>query len=397
MIGKRYDGVSLFVPETIPSDDLIPDSFQALDILWEGKQLTGYDSETLPYKLFWLIDEEGETRFYLYDEVLAVFIPFLRVEWSSRFYTLSLLSQEEIPQGFEVTTIRVWGEDVPGYRPLGGFFLTKAAYDAYLAGEEGGEGELPGDIYLLALRMNDAEAKGLYLYDRGIDSLIRADLWLVPLAGSILDPDQEPLPTEPTQPLASDPEPTKPLESEVPGGASTVNLFGFQVPLYLLVAGVMAVLLLVALMLWLIFRARKAADYEPELTLADLNEGEEKDLPEAVAEPLESGLDHESSEKGEAAPLDDDPASPDLGIQPEEDVDLVSDLEDEESLSEETIFQEIPLLEEAEKSWAALSQTLLEVEEKKRQEDQSRTRLPGIRPLTHRRLERDDPEDQEEL
>lgn len=382
LIGKRYDGLSLFVPETIPSEAILPEGFQALDIMWKDKNLTGYESETLPYQLFWLIDEEGETRLYRYDEDLAYFIPYLRVEWSSRFYTLSLLPEEELPQGFDMTTVRIWNEEVPAYRPSEDHYLSKAVYDAFLAQEDQeGEGDLPQDIYLLALHMNDSEKKGLYLYDRGIDSLIRAELWLVPLAGSILDPDQAPPVTEPSQSLPSQPEETEPLETEPLVAGSVISLFGYQMPLYVLLGAIAAILLLAALILWLVLRARKAASYEPELTLADLDGEPGEELPDPAAE--------------EVPVLEDMAETPEPEIEGDQDLSLEES--QEEVLVEEAVFEEIPPSKDPEDGWAALSQTLLEVEKKKEEENRSKHRPPGIRPLTHRRVERDDPEDTQEL
>ncbi|HZK41942.1 MAG TPA: hypothetical protein VFD14_03100, partial [Clostridia bacterium] len=378
LIGKAYDGLSLFVPETTPSETILPEGFQALDIMWGDKQLTGFESETLPYQLFWLIDEEGETRFYRYDQDLECFIPYLRVEWSSRFYTLTLLSEEELPQGFDMTTVPIWGQDVPAYRPSRDYFLTKTDYDAFLAQEgQEGEGNLPQDIYLLALHMNDSEKKGLYLYDRGIDSLIRAELWLVPLAGSILDPDQAPPVTGPSQSLPSQPTETETLETEPLVAGSVVSLFGYQISLYVLLGAVAVILLLAALILWLVLRARKAASYEPELTLADLDGEPREELSDPAAE--------------EVSLLEDMAEMPEAAI--EEDEDLLLEEDQEEVLDDQAVFEEIPPPKDPEDAWAALSQTLLEVEKKKQKEKQSKHRPPGIRPLTHRRVERDDPED----
>ena len=370
------------MPETIPSESILPEGFQALDIMWGDKQLTGFESETLPYQLFWLIDEEGETRFYRYEEELEYFIPYLRVEWSSRFYTLSLLPEEELPQGFDMTTVQIWGQEVPAYRPSGDYYLTKAVYDAFLAQEnQEGEGDLPQDIYLLALHMNDSEKKGLYLYDRGIDSLIRADLWLVPLAGSILDPDQAPPVTEPSQSLPSQPEETEPLETEPLVAGSFISLFGYQIPLYVLLGAIAVIILLVALVLGLVLRARKAASYEPELTLADLDPELEEAMPDPAAE--EASLPEDRAEVPES--------------EIEEDQDLSLEENQEEVLADEAVFEEVPASKDPEDAWAALSQTLLEVEKKKEEENRSKHRPPGIRPLTHRRIERDDPEDTEEV
>ncbi len=382
LIGKDYDGLSLFVPETTPSETILPEGFQALDIMWEDKHLTGFESETLPYQLFWLIDEEGETRFYRYDEGLEYFIPYLRVEWSSRFYTLSTLSEEELPQGFDMTTVQIWGEEVPAYRPSGDHYLTKAVYDTFLAQEDQeGERELPQDIYLLALHMNDSEKKGLYLYDRGIDSLIRAELWLVPLAGSILDPDQAPPVTEPSQSLPSQPQETDPAETEPLVAGSVISLFGYQIPLYVLLGAIAIIILLAALILGLVLRARKAASYEPELTLADLDGEASEELPDPSSEDVP-----ETEDIAEASEAE---------IQIDQDLPLEED--HEEVLGEEAVFEEIPASVDPEDGWAALSQTLLEVEKKKQEENRSKHRPPGIRPLTHRRVERDDPEDTEEL
>lgn len=385
LIGHRFDGQRLFVPETIPSDDLVPESYDAVDVLWKDKQLTCYGSDSLPYRLYWLIDEDGETDYYLYDSKADLFIPYLRVEWSSRFYTLSLLAEEDLPPGFALDKVRVWEREVPGYRPLVDSFLTKTDYDKLLTDqtELGEDRSLPRDIYLLALRMNDSENIGLYLYDRGIDSLIRADLWLVPLAGSILDPDREAPPPKPTEPTPTETLPTTVPELERDEDGAYVKLFGYRIPLLILAPLLALIVLLLALLLWLFVRARKAASFEPDLVLDDLEadagsviEVEESLQDEALAPDL-----YPQGETSESA-----------GVLTGEEEGGLPDQE-----ADEDIFQDVMPREGDEAGWAALGETLRLAEEKKKEKESALRRPPGIRPVTHRRPDRDDPEDDREL
>ncbi len=371
VIGKRYDGVELSVPVSLPEDEIIPNSYVPAEIEWQGKYLEGYRSETLPYTLYWLTDRQGENRFYLYDTDISVFVPYLRTGWSSRFYTFSVIPGEMIPQGFELTTVSVWEKDVPAYKPVEGSFVSKTVYDQlFHLSEPGLEPEelsdeaklLPGDLYLIAVRVNDAEEKVLCLYDAVLDSLIRSDLWLVPVSGSFLDPAYQspatdPTDTEPDLPSDTEPVETDPWGTEDSAGGLTVNLFGVELPLYLVVGTGLVVLLMLALAVWFFIRAKRAADFEPGLTVADLD-GDDSPLPEFDEEVMP------------------------LVAQEEEEL--------SEDLGTETGPQADP-----EDGWQELKETLFGREEKEDRRPDKRP--PGIRPSIHRRAERDDPEDVDEL
>lgn len=385
-IGKRYDGVALAVPETSPGEEGLPASYSPQELKWEDKHLLAYVSEPLPWTLYWLADESGAARFYYQDEETSVFVPYYRAEWSARYFTFTVLAEDQVPEGFEVATLKARDIEVPGYRPQEDHYFSKAVYDSLLAGEEIEGEELPADLFLVACHVNESEEKKLYLFDQDLDSMIRAGLWIVPLAGSVLDPTVDPEP-EPTEPL-----PSEPAGDQNPDrSAKAVNLFGLSVPLAFLAGAGALILILLALILFLFIRARRAA-VTPELTMEDLAE-------EDRTEDLQ-----EEAEDGSARPEVREPEGL-LGIgltQPVEPVDL--DLpEEEEALPEyeegveEAVEEEEARVTESEEGWAALEDTLREHEEKRPPGRSSRRRPPGIRPSTHRRPERDDPADPDEL
>ncbi len=371
VIGKRYDGVDLSVSVSLPDDEAIPGSYVPAEVEWGDKYLEGYESATLPYTLYWLTDEEGGDRFYLYDGDTSVFVPYLRTGWSSRFYTFTVIPEELVPQGFELVTIKVWEKEVPGYKAVEGTFASKAVYDQLLSltqqGEEAGElsGEalaLPEDLYLIAVRINDAEEKVLCLYDAVLDSLIRSNLWLVPVPGSFLDPDYQPRETDPaeTAPLIpTDTTPPDPESFETEGMGGTISLFGMDLPLYLVAGTGTAILLILALAVWFFIRAKRAAEFEPDLMVADLEEDDDSYFKPvaAVAPPL-----------------------------------VASEPEVEASGPEEVTGG---VQEEAGNGWEELKETLFGREEKEVRPPGRRP--PEIRPSIHRRPERDDPGDVEEL
>ncbi len=285
-------------------------------------------------------------------------MPYLRTEWSSRFYTFSMIPEQDIPEGFELHTLNIWGEDVPGYRAKNGHFLPKSFYDAYL---ENGvkEDELPPiseEPYLLALRMNDAEEVRLYFYDATLDSLIREELWIIPIAGSFLD-REEPT-TPPTEPLPA--EPTIPTET-TPETREGIVLFGLVIPTFYLAAGVGLLLLIVSLIVWLWWHARRAAKIEPELTLKDLKAEDESES-DSIEEEIEA--------QDEIL----DPSTEPLSEAPE-----------------------APVLADPEDAWHALEAIVSEQEKRETSNGRTDMRLPGIRPATHLREDRDAPYDTDEL
>lgn len=372
VIGKRYDGVDLSVSVSLPEDESIPNSYVPAEVEWGDKYLEGYRSETLPYTLYWLADEAGDNGFYLYDTDTSVFVPYLRTGWSSRFYTFTVIPGEMIPQGFELVTVNVWEKDVPAYKPVEGSFISKTVYDQLFSlAEPGSEPEelsdeerpLPDDLYLIAVRVNDAEEKVLCLYDAVLDSLIRADLWLVPFGGSFLDPDYQSPVTDPAETEPGPPSDTLPVETEPSGtedsaGRLTVSLFGMELPLYLVVGTGALILLMLAFAVWFFIRAKRAAEYEPELTVADLNDEDRVFLDsdeEAMPPPLEQEEEDPPREPEGAGGTQAEPGD----------------------------------------GWQELKETLFGREEKEDRRPDKRP--PGIRPSIHRRAERDDPEDVDEL
>ncbi len=308
----RYDGAVLSVPESVPSEEKIPASFDPVETNEFGGETTVYRSATLPYTLFWLADDTGEARFYYEDDETSLYVPFFRSEWSSRYFTFSVVPEDRLPEGFELRTLEVRGEKVPAYAPAKGFYMTHLAYYDLMSkvkpdttipdwrhyeGEttpvtssdtnetgnvtttpppdgddpllwQGVDVEIPDEIYLVALRMNDNEDKTLYFYDLTLDSLIRADLWLVPLARTFLDYNENAgsvtelttIPTEPTKVSTDEPAVL---------GAKTVNLFGFEVPLWLLIAVGALVLVLLLLLIRGIKYAKDAREAERDFDYAN--------------------------------------------------------------------------------------------------------------------------------
>jgi hypothetical protein len=178
--------------------------------------------------------------------------------------------------------------------------------------------------------------------------------------GTVLADDTEapPQPSE-TEPVESQPPETEPLpsETELVASGETLNLFGYSIPIiWLIAAGALLLLLLIPL-IWLIVRTVRANRIAPVLTLGDLDEDS-------------SYYDEELSD------YEDFPLFPVIGK---------TDGEESSKAVEEP---------DTESSWDSLEETLKRIEEKKAPEED----LPaGLNPISHRRPERDDPEDAEEL
>ena len=421
-IGKRYDGVMLSIPETSPSDGAIPESFRPKEVEWEGKQLTGYESNTLPYTLYWLSDETLPARFYYADAQAGVFVPFYRSEWSSRYFTFAVLSEQAVPDGFELTTLSVRGNDVPAYRPVKGYYFTKSAYEELRSKVTPGmtlpdwktyEGDdsldeparddlwqgvsvaVPGDLYLVALRMNDAEDKMMYLYDHELDSLIRADLWLVPVAGSYLElglEDIPPVPTEPTEPAMTESEKTEqPAVKETLVAENTVTLFGRRIPISVLVAAIAVLIIVIASGVWLVARIRRVIKHEPELTLADFHD-EDYDLQE---EPMDEERKTQSQSTQEGSSIVD--LSEESSTQtPELMTGVTGGIAVAKREDDDRPVDSDEGTEDLESGWRSLDETLRKHEDKDAVHE-SRPDESGIRQFRQRRAGRDDPSDRDEL
>ena len=306
--GKRYDGELLSVPESMPSAERVPSSFSAVKVEHDGVEMDAFQSESLPYTLFWLkAEDDDDGRFYAYDDESGVFVPYFRSEWSSRFFTVTVLPENAVPDGFELTTLKVRGERVPVYRLLPGSFVPYEKYrsgyeemDALspTSGEDQGsditgvaepsesfseendsearrqknagryayaaEGtdpeptetendrsdipipDPPENMVLLVCRVNDSEKKTLFLYDTVYDSLISVGSWPVPVRGSYLERSELPVPivTEPIDETDVMTVPGAQVET-LPSEPRQLSLFGLLLPPWVLVVAIVVLLLLI--------------------------------------------------------------------------------------------------------------------------------------------------------
>lgn len=304
--GKRYDGKLLSVPESMPDPDRIPSSFSAVKVELEGVEMDAFQSESLPYTLFWLKAEDDDNgRFYIYDDESGVFVPYFRSEWSSRFFTVTVLPEKSIPEGFEQTTLKVRGERVPAYRLLPGAFVPYEKYrsgyeemdapstasrndqntdasgdikslesfvekkdtearrrkdaDRYVYAAEGTDPEPsetendrlivpipdpPENMVLLVCRINDSAKKTLFLYDTVFDSMISVGNWPVPVRGSYLEQSLPPAPSATEKPSEETDAMIAPVET-VPSESRQLSLFGLLLPPWILIVGIVVLLLLI--------------------------------------------------------------------------------------------------------------------------------------------------------
>ncbi|MGI6617349.1 MAG: cohesin domain-containing protein [Saccharofermentanales bacterium] len=306
--GKRYDGELLSVPESMPSAERVPSSFSAVKVEHDGAEMDAFQSESLPYTLFWLkAEDDDDGRFYAYDDESGVFVPYFRSEWSSRFFTVTVLPENAVPDGFELTTLKVRGERVPVYRLLPGSFVPYEKYrsgyeemDAlsptsgedqgsditgvaepsesfseendsearrqknagrYVYAAEGTDPEPaetendrsdipipdpPENMVLLVCRVNDSEKKTLFLYDTVYDSLISVGSWPVPVRGSYLERSELPVPivTEPIDETDVMTVPGAQVET-LPSEPRQLSLFGLLLPPWVLVVAIVVLLLLI--------------------------------------------------------------------------------------------------------------------------------------------------------
>lgn len=306
--GKRYDGELLSVPESLPPAERLPSSFSAVKVEHEDTEMDAFQSESLPYTLFWLkAEDDNDGRFYSYDDEGGVFVPYFRSEWSSRFFTVTVLPENAVPDGFELTTLKVRGERVPAYRLLSGAFVPYEEYrsgyeeldvplstsgddqdpnttgvvepsensveendsearqqrdaERYVFAAEGTDPEPaetensrlnipipdpPKDTVLLVCRVNDSNKKTLFLYDTVYDSMISVGSWPVPVWGSYLERSEPPAPSVTEKPTEETDEmkvPIAPVETAA-SEPRLVALFGLLLPPWVLIVSVVVLLLL---------------------------------------------------------------------------------------------------------------------------------------------------------
>ena len=107
-------GVTYIFSNTIPSKE-IPEGFESAMLEYGGEQHRIVEEESTGIKLGYMVDDEGEGKFFMYVEDTAVFVPFVQIEISSKS-KITLLSYVEnitLPEPYVETTCEYKGDEFP--------------------------------------------------------------------------------------------------------------------------------------------------------------------------------------------------------------------------------------------------------------------------------------------
>lgn len=137
----NVDGVAYTIDESFDAED-IPEGFSATKLMYDKAAYNGVALPDGTMKLFNLKDEEGKESFFVYDDVIKDFYPFVQVKISDTrtIILLPLDATAEAPVGMTETKLLLEGQN---WEVLG---------------------ETTGEFYLVNARSSDGHT-GFYCYD----------------------------------------------------------------------------------------------------------------------------------------------------------------------------------------------------------------------------------------
>lgn len=165
------------------SSDIIPSGFNADVVSYNGKDVLAAVSTKYNVTLFYLVDDNGEGRFYMYDSADKSFFPYTAIESGAHRYILADASgSDERPAGCSEGQITING----------------VTFDAFVSDSNGD--------YAYFYAIGDTGIPGWYCYDKfenTVQRMFAANLNEVPEETS---PEEETTeePTEATEPTTDD-------------------------------------------------------------------------------------------------------------------------------------------------------------------------------------------------
>ena len=111
------DGVSYTFSDEIPSDE-IPEGFTSSTLEYAGSQHRIVVQESTGIKLGYLVDADGQGKFFMYVEENATFVPFEQIE-ISKTTVITILSYVEnitLPEPYVLTTVTINEVEFPAWQ-----------------------------------------------------------------------------------------------------------------------------------------------------------------------------------------------------------------------------------------------------------------------------------------
>lgn len=140
-IPVQVNGENYTLTDTFEEID-IPNGFTETSVTYENTQCTMVMQEASQIYLAWLVDDEDNGEFFLFDNEKATFAPYEQVMISDTT-TIVLLSDEslELPEQYELTTLKLNDKEFPVWQ------------------------DMERDGYYLMYAVNNTGEKALYRYD----------------------------------------------------------------------------------------------------------------------------------------------------------------------------------------------------------------------------------------
>lgn len=121
----------------------IPEGYLPVKIRYQDQELTAYETSDHTIQILYLLNEEQEGRWFVYEEVSGSFYPYIEVPvMAGRYVILELPSDITLPIGYSPIDLNVNGQSVMAYA------------------------KAPQDELVLVYASNMQNAPGFYLYDR---------------------------------------------------------------------------------------------------------------------------------------------------------------------------------------------------------------------------------------
>ncbi len=155
------DGVSYKISGDF-SDELIPEGFSRADFEYKGKPYRGVVFDSGHLGMYYMLNDAGEGRFFVYDADRDKFYPYLRLTNGEHFIILMVVPNGAIPPyNYQETALSIEGISIAAYQYAGD---PDAEIVKPESGEEGMAPSGKSDFYLI-YGMDNTGTSGWYQYD----------------------------------------------------------------------------------------------------------------------------------------------------------------------------------------------------------------------------------------
>ncbi len=157
----EIDGAAYHISEEFTDED-IPEGFSRADFEYKGKPYKGISFDHGHLGMYYLSNEAGESRFFVYDADRDKFYPYVRLSTGEHYIILMVVPNAAIPpDNYKESTVEIGGTTVSAYQFAGAADKEIVKFD----NPEEEEAYNAESAFYLFYGMDDTGVSGWYQYD----------------------------------------------------------------------------------------------------------------------------------------------------------------------------------------------------------------------------------------